>query len=475
VSIFALDSTFPRRPPGPAAGRGHRLRAVLLAAIRATWAGATWRATAHVLVGGVLGVVSMSVVLALLVAGAGLAVTIVVPAVALVALLACVQGFTALQRSRFTAFLGEDPAEGLPGGAGWPRRAQAEDGAQRRWLARAWTAAWAPATWRQISYHLLAGLVGMVGFAAVAGAWCLALVLSTVPLDGWGLPTYGPFGVDLQNPLVLAAVAALAAAALLTAPWIARAAAAVDLAAARALLGPTRMEERAELTQWVTGLAQSRVAMVEAADAERRRIERDLHDGTQQRLVALAMNLGIARASLPDLLDMPDLPGLPGSARAVVAALAEAHEDAKQALAELRGFVRGLHPAVLNDRGLDAALSGLAARSPVPVRLQVDLPRRPSPITEAVAYFVTSEALTNVAKHAHASRVEVTVRQHGGGQHEGRLSLAIIDDGCGGATPEGGTGLRGLAHRIASVDGTLDISSPLGGPTCVRAELPCAL
>jgi signal transduction histidine kinase len=430
--------------------------------IRATWGAATWRATAHVLVGGVLGSVTMSVVLTLLVVGTGLAVTVVIPALALAALLGCVRGFTALQRSRFTVFLGADPAasRSQPAARPWPSDAAGER--PRRLLARAWTWVWtmtsAAATWRQVAYHLLAGVIGLSGFITVACAWWAALVLCTLPLHGWALPADGPLGWNLRGLSVLTALTGLGIVALLTAPWVARGTAAVDLAAARALLGPSR----AELTRRVTGLAQSRAAPV---DAERRRIERDLHDGAQQRLVALAMNLGIARASLSDR-------DLPPPARE---ALTQAHAEAKQALAELRGFVRGLHPAVLNDRGLDAALSGLAARSPVPVRLRVELAQRPSPTTEAVAYFVASEALTNVAKHAGASQVDVTVCQRGNGRQGGRLSLVIVDDGGGGARPEAGTGLRGLAHRVASVDGTLIVTSPPGGPTSITVELPCAL
>jgi len=163
------------------------------------------------------------------------------------------------------------------------------------------------------------------------------------------------------------------------APWVARGLARVDVAVARALLGPSRTEE---LTQRVESLARSRADIVAATDAERRRIERDLHDGAQQRLVSLAMNLGMARESLADA---------PEPARRAIAA---AHDEAIQALAELREFVRGLHPAVLNDRGLDAALSGIVARVPLPVRLRVDVARRCSSSIEAVAYFVVSEAVT---------------------------------------------------------------------------------
>ncbi len=200
--------------------------------------------------------------------------------------------------------------------------------------------------------------------------------------------------------------------------------------------------------------------MLDAADAERRRIERDLHDGAQQRLVSLAVNLGLARSTLGDL---------PEDARKVID---EAHREAKEAIAELNNLVRGLHPAVLEDRGLDAALSGVAARLPVPVRVAVDLPQRPSPTVEAVAYFVVSEALTNVVKHAQATRADVTVERIGE-----TLLVVVADDGAGGAdlaAAGGGTGLAGLAKRVASVDGTFSCRSPAGGPTVITVELPCA-
>ena len=151
-------------------------------------------------------------------------------------------------------------------------------------------------------------------------------------------------------------------------------------------------------------------------------------------------------------------------------AIADAHDEAVLALSEMREFIRGLHPAVLNDRGLDAALSGLAARAPLPVRLRVDAPRPASPSVEAVGYFIVSEALTNVVKHAQATRAEVTVTRCGD-----VLRVAVTDDGCGGAGPAAGdgTGLHGLAQRAVAVDGTLSIDSPPGGPTVITAELPC--
>ena len=257
------------------------------------------------------------------------------------------------------------------------------------------------------------------------------------------------------------AVVVLAAAMLLAAPWVAGWVARADEAAARALLGPSRGEE---LAVRVESLARSRAEVVAATDAERRRIERDLHDGTQRRLVSLAMHLGMARASLTDV---------PEEVRQVIE---QAHDEATEALAELRQLVRGLHPAVLDDRGLDAALSGIAANAPLPVRLRVDVADRCSPSIEAVAYFVVSEALTNVAKHADAGSAEVAVVRVGD-----RLRIVVSDDGRGGATLDGGgaaadgagTGLRGLAQRAAAVDGTLTVDSPPGGPTAVTVELPC--
>jgi signal transduction histidine kinase len=310
-----------------------------------------------------------------------------------------------------------------------------------------------PRTWRQACYHLIAGpaanLVGVIaGTMWVCGLICF----------GWLVPAiaFGPNWKWLSMATSLALWSALVCLVVVyLAPWLVMASVRWDLKFATDLLGPSRAER---LAHRVTDLTESRAAVVDAADAERRRIERDLHDGAQQRLVSLAMNLGLARATLKDL---------PEDART---ALAEAHEEAKEALGELRNLVRGLHPVVLEDRGLDAALSGIAARSPVPVRLAVDVPWRVPPTVEAVAYFMVSEALANVAKHAQASAARVDVWLDGA-----LLRLSVADDGIGGADAARGSGLTGLAQRAASVDGGFEIVSPVGGPTTIMVELPCEL
>ncbi|GAA0920586.1 sensor histidine kinase [Nonomuraea longicatena] len=307
--------------------------------------------------------------------------------------------------------------------------------------------------WRQIGFHLAAPFLSLVTLVLVGVMWGGGVMGITAFVQQHVNATNAVFNLfDLRDPPVIAAFTAGGAVLLLFAPVAARAMVLLESSMARTLLGPSSYE----LGQRIETLQESRAGVIDAADAERRRIERDLHDGAQQRLVSLAMNLGLARATLTDL---------PPPAKE---AIEQAHEEAKQALKELRDFVRGLHPAVLNDQGLDAALSGIAARSPVPVRLRVDLVERVSPTIEAVAFFVVSEALTNIAKHARASGAEVVVRRRGA-----LLTITVVDDGRGGASLEGGTGLRGLAQRIAAVDGTVRLHSPLGGPTMIEVELPC--
>jgi signal transduction histidine kinase len=401
----------------------------------------TWQATFHVVAGMFLGATTGAVIwlVGVLWWAAGWSLVdgptghwmlpVLYVAVAVLAPLAappCARFYSALQRERFRALLGveivvpkHDP------GTGWRR------------TVRPFTAG---STWRQLAYHLLAPLLGGLGGAIVVLCWA-APVLALLWADSVSGPWY---------PLWFGGAVVL----LLAAPWVASGIAEADTAAARRLLGRDQADELAER---VESLARSRAGLVAAADTERRRIERDLHDGVQQRLVSLAMNLGMARAAFTD--QPPE----------VVEVIAAAHDEATAALTELRDFVRGLHPAVLNDRGLDAALSGVVARAPLPVQLQVHVARRCSPTIEAIAYFAVSEALTNVAKHARASRAEVVAERVGD-----RLIVTVADDGRGGASIDGdGTGLRGLAQRAAAVDGSLTVVSPPGGPTTVTVHIPC--
>ncbi len=315
-----------------------------------------------------------------------------------------------------------------------------------------------PLTWKALVYLFLKLPLGLVGFVLSLAPVALAVALLTAPLTA-GIPAelgasspqrIGPWTVD---PLVgslllvpLGAVAAVGAAHLvnglawLSGRWV------------QLMLAPT---PDVELRARVEAVQTSRARLVEAADAERRRIERDLHDGAQQRIVTLSLNLGLARARLSN--DPEGAAGLIDEARA----------EAGRALAELRELARGIHPAVLTDHGLGAALSGLAARSPVPVEtLEVPSERLPAAV-ESTAYFVVSEALANVAKYARASRA--TVRVARGPE---RLIVEVADDGVGGADPGAGTGLRGLNDRVEALDGRLKVLSPAGGGTLVRAELP---
>ncbi|WP_235014050.1 histidine kinase [Parafrankia sp. Ea1.12] len=410
----------PRRWPQRAAGTGrataHTLAGLLAGLV--TWAvlgliAVLWLAAVYSLVEGPTGHWLLAV-----------GYVVAVPAGPLAAL-AAVRGLAGMQRARFATFLdvdieapGRRPARGArPSSGARPSRSGGRLAARSA---------------RQLGYHLSTLVTGVAGGIAVALGWLLA------------------------------------------APRVACTVARADERAARRLLGPTRAET---LARQVEALARSRAEIVAATDAERRRIERDLHDGTQQRLLSLAMNLGMARAALADA---------PEAARL---AIEQAHDEATETLVELREFVRGLHPAVLNDRGLDAALSGIVARAPLPVELRVDLPRRCAPSIEAIAYFVVSEALTNVVRHAAASRAGVVVERVGE-----RLRVVVSDDGRGGAAsppaddpapgrltgngplaggPAGGSGLRGLAQRAAAVDGTMTVVSPVGGPTSIIVELPC--
>jgi signal transduction histidine kinase len=297
----------------------------------------------------------------------------------------------------------------------------------------------------------------VVNFSVALTAWAVPLWAITLPIYAVEWPGAAPevwngTRLDSWHEVIPVAVAGLLLLPLV--PWIVRGLAAADAAAARWGLSPSRTEV---LEERIGTLRETQARSVDIAIADRRQIERDLHDGAQQRLLALGMDLGMA-------LDKFETD--PEAARELVG---DAHRELQRAVAELRNLARGIHPAVLTDRGLDAALSALAARSPVPVHLEVDLRERPPASIEATAYFIVAEALTNAARYANASAVDVRVRLVGE-----RLRIEIADDGVDGAEQRPGGGLAGLADRASSVEGAFRITSPTGGPTIVAAELPCA-
>ncbi|MEE1930961.1 sensor domain-containing protein [Streptomyces sp. TRM 70351] len=233
-------------------------------------------------------------------------------------------------------------------------------------------------------------------------------------------------------------------------PWLARWMTHVDRAMVRGLLAPSD-----ELERRIAQLEAGRAVVTDTASADLRRIERDLHDGAQARLVALAMDLGLAREKLTED---------PETAARMVD---EAHGEVKLALQELRDLARGIHPAILTDRGLGPTLATLTNRCTIPVTLTTDLPQRPAPAIEAIAYFTVSELLQNISKHSNAHHATIDIWRT-----TDRLLLHVTDNGQGGATPHPGTGLAGLTERLTSVDGQLLIHSPTGGPTTITAELP---
>ena len=307
--------------------------------------------------------------------------------------------------------------------------------------------------WRARAYLVLKLPVSALGLLP----WIGGLMLLTVSI--WWAPGQAKFGpLEMSQvifPTILCTVAG--AAALLAAPWLTNAVLAVDRSLMRALLGP------ASLTERVRDLEATRAHAVDDSAARLRSIERDLHDGAQAQLVGLAMKLGLAKEKLDGAGQARVNPADLDRAAELVDA---AHRSAIEAITELRVLARGIHPPVL-DNGLSDALATLAARSAVPVDLVTDIGDRPSAAIETIAYFCAAELLANVAKHSGARRATLEAVHV-----PGLLRLRVADNGRGGATPETGGGLRGLADRIRTVDGVMELSSPQGGPTVVTVELP---
>ncbi|MFF7216622.1 sensor domain-containing protein [Streptomyces sp. NPDC008238] len=401
-----------------------------------------WRSLAYLLTGVVAGAVALVAIVTAAAAGAALAVVLVgLPLLVLTALAGL--PVAALERARLR-LVDRDP---VPGAHLPPAR-----GGLWAWLTMRLRER---ATWRELGHALLlAGLLWPVDALAVVVALAVPLSLVATPvlmagvgagheakvLKQWTVTTWpAAWGTALLGLLLLA-----------LGTYVLGVAAGARAGLTRLLLTPRDRGLGARVVE----LTRSRVRLVDAFEAERRRIERDLHDGAQQRLVALTMALGLAR------LDAPPGP--------LADQLARAHEEAGRALEELRELVRGIHPRVLADYGLAAAVADAADRSAVPVDVDLELPGRLPRAVEAAAYFVVREALANVARHSAAGRAEVS-----GGHRDGRLVLQVRDDGRGGAEPGAGSGLTGLADRVSVLDGRLSLSSPAGGPTLLRVEIPC--
>ncbi|MGQ4361612.1 sensor histidine kinase [Streptomyces sp. SAS_272] len=401
-----------------------------------------WRSAAYLLTGALTGAVTLVVIVTVAVVCGALAIVLVgLPLLVVVALGGIPAARVERRRMRL---VDRDP---LSGG----HRTPSAPGL-RPWLT---TRLREQATWRELGYALLfAGLLWPVDALALTVALLCPLSMAATPLlmatvgDGreakvlkqWTVTTWPTaFGVAVLG-LLLAALGA----------YLLGVTAGARAGLARLLIAP----REGDLGSTAVELARSRVRLVDAFEAERRRIERDLHDGAQQRLVALTMALGLAR------LDAPPGP--------LAEQLTRAHAEAGKALAELRELIHGIHPQVLTDYGLPAAISDAADRCVVPVDVDLALPGRPARAIESAVYFVVCEALANVAKHSGAGRAQVS-----GGHREGRLFLEVRDDGRGGADPTAGSGLTGLADRVSVLDGRLALTSPPGGPTLLRVEFPC--
>ncbi|WP_369391276.1 sensor histidine kinase [Streptomyces sp. CG1] len=432
------------RKDGGSTGTGHRLPA----ALRAPFEARSRREFGYVLLSLPLSIVLFTWTVTMVSLGAGLLVTFIGIPVLAAALAGC-RGFGALERARARGLLRLDVAE--------PEPLRTRGPGALAWIGAVLKSG---ASWRNALYALLQFPWAVFSFSVAVSLWTMGWTLLTYPLWFWVFPAYAGQGglqlygdehhsVYLDNPFEITVTALVGLLFTLATPWIVRALTTVDGLLVRGLLGPSLLSAR------VVELESDRGVVVDTAAADLRRIERDLHDGAQARLVNLAMDLGLAKEKLQE------------DPRAAARMVDEAHGEVKTALQELRDLARGIHPAVLTDRGLDAALSAVASRCTVPVRVEVDLPARPVPAIEGIAYFTVSELLQNISKHSRARSATVDVWRT-----EDRLMLQVTDDGVGGADVSRGSGLAGLAGRLDAVDGVLVVDSPTGGPTRVIAELP---
>ncbi|MFJ9901989.1 sensor histidine kinase [Streptomyces sp. NPDC101152] len=420
----------------------------LPAGLRAPFEARSWREFGYVLLSLPIAVMLFTYAVTMVALGAGLLVTFLGIPVLAAGLAGC-RGFGALERARARGMLGLE--------VGDPEPLRMRKSGLMAWMGAVLKSG---TSWRTLLYALVQFPWSVFSFVVAVNFWAYGWALLTYPLWFWVFPVYAGQGglqlygdahhaVYLDNAFEITVTALVGLLFTLATPWIVRALTMVDRVMVHGLLGPSRLSAR------VVELESDRGVVVDTAAADLRRIERDLHDGAQARLVALAMDLGLAKEKLAE------------DPRAAARMVDEAHGEVKTALQELRDLARGIHPAVLTDRGLDAALSAVASRCTVPVQVDVELSERPAPAIEGIAYFTVSELLQNISKHARATWAAVDVWRV-----EGRLMVQVMDNGVGGADASTGSGLAGLAERLDAVDGILVVDSPAGGPTRVTAELP---
>ncbi|MFC9883437.1 sensor histidine kinase [Streptomyces libani] len=434
-----MDTAYAAHPRGPRVPVG----------LSAPFSGRTWREFLYLFLSLPMSVLMFVYAITVISLGAGLLVTFLgIPVLA--GGLAGSRALGGLERARARALLGLDVAD--------PEPARASKPGLMGWVGAVLKSG---VSWRHLVYSVLHMPWAVFSFVFSVTFWSVGWALLAYPLWRWtflayldqpGIQMWGDGrgnGIYLDTPADIGFTSGLGLLLVLAGPWVIHGLTQVDRVMVHGLLGPSSLATR------VSQLESDRGVVVDTAAADLRRIERDLHDGAQARLAALAMDLGLAKEKLAE------------DPEAAARMVDEAHGEVKIALQELRDLARGIHPAILTDRGLGPALSALSARCTVPVTVTVDLDHRPAAAIEGIAYFTASELLQNVSRHARATSATLDVWRTAD-----RLMVLVADNGRGGAHTGSGTGLAGLAERLDAVDGLLIVDSPVGGPTSITAELP---
>ncbi|MEI5133182.1 sensor domain-containing protein [Streptomyces libani] len=434
-----MDTAYAAHPRGPRVPVG----------LSAPFSGRTWREFLYLFLSLPMSVLMFVYAITVISLGAGLLVTFLgIPVLA--GGLAGSRALGGLERARARALLGLDVAD--------PEPARASKPGLMGWVGAVLKSG---VSWRHLVYSVLHMPWAVFSFVFSVTFWSVGWGLLAYPLWRWtflayldqpGIQMWGDGrgnGIYLDTPADIGFTSGLGLLLVLAGPWVIHGLTQVDRVMVHGLLGPSSLATR------VSQLESDRGVVVDTAAADLRRIERDLHDGAQARLAALAMDLGLAKEKLAE------------DPEAAARMVDEAHGEVKIALQELRDLARGIHPAILTDRGLGPALSALSARCTVTVTVTVDLDHRPAAAIEGIAYFTASELLQNVSRHARATSATLDVWRTAD-----RLMVLVADNGRGGAHTGSGTGLAGLAERLDAVDGLLIVDSPVGGPTSITAELP---